>query len=178
MKQIRSIKEIKLSKSEKDNIYSRILAKAGIEQKSVKSPYVFKGFFSSEQVRFVYATLVIFFVSGGTALASLNAMPGDILYPVKTNIIEKVPDAFAWSSEAKAKRNTIKFEERVKEFEVLAEKGKLNEQTATHIDLEVRKELDAFTKNVKAIDEDREKRKELDDELQIKIEKHEERLEK
>ncbi|HYC34467.1 MAG TPA: DUF5667 domain-containing protein [Candidatus Paceibacterota bacterium] len=178
MKQIRPIKEIKLSKSEKDDIYSRILKKAGIENTPVKSPYVFPGFFKPEQLRFVYAAIAVFLVTGGTALASLDSVPGDILYPVKTHIVEKVPDAFAWTSEAKARRNSKKFEERVKEFEVLAEKGRLDEKTAEQIDTEVRKELDAFSRNVQRIENKEEKRRKLDDELLHKIEEHEERLEK
>ena len=67
--------------------------------------------------------LVLFLAGGGTVVASSNSLPGDLLYPVKI-ATEEVQAFFTFGDEARANLH-IKFaERRVKEIELLAERGR------------------------------------------------------
>ena len=73
--------------------------------------------------------LVLFAASGGISYAAENALPGDILYPIKTQINEPVQGALALSASAKAEWATSVAGERVKEAATLAATGRLNPAT-------------------------------------------------
>lgn len=178
MKNLKILKQIKLAESEKDELFSRILKSTGQPalNKPIKSPYDhFFGFFSSTKVKVALA-LVVFSFTSITTYASLNSLPGDILYPIKTKVLEKVADAVTFSSESKARRNSIKLERRIKEFEDLAEKGRLDEKKVRSIEFDSEKELNKFDKNIKKIPDDTEVKKHLNDDLENKVDKHREKI--
>jgi hypothetical protein len=69
-------------------------------------------------------------MGGGTAAAAENAVPGDLLYPIKTQVNEEVRAALAISPEAKAAWEAKRAERRLEESEKLAETGKLTTSTS------------------------------------------------
>lgn len=69
----------------------------------------------------VVAVLALVIMCGGTMGASTNALPGDLLYPVKM-ATEKIQAFFTFGSEAKAELYLKLAERRVDEIEALAEK--------------------------------------------------------
>lgn len=72
------------------------------------------------------ALIIALIVSGSAAVAAENSLPGDILYPVKINVSEKVVNlAVAFSEEAQARWEARKAERRVEEAEKLAAEGRL-----------------------------------------------------
>lgn len=96
-----------------------------------KSPYVFLAYFQSHGLRSVLAGLLLFVLVGsGTASAAQGSLPGDLLYPVKVSINEKVEAALAPSVAAKAEVAARQAERRVEEAQELAAQGRLDEKTA------------------------------------------------
>ncbi|GEM_PF-1449008 len=69
----------------------------------------------------------------GVALAAERAVPGDILYPVKVNVDEKVAAAFAVSTEAKANLATRLADRRLDEAAELSSRSGLSTRTRTEL---------------------------------------------
>lgn len=92
--------------------------------------------FSRSQLRLTMALAslaVIFLISGGTALAAEQALPGDILYPVKIKVNEKIREKLSLGEEAKTKWQTEQVERRLVEMEKLAEKSQLKEKKLAEV---------------------------------------------
>lgn len=80
--------------------------------------------------RAVAASLIIavFASSAGISYAAEGALPGDLLYPVKTHVNEPVRGAFAVSPSAKTAWAMSVASERIKEATMLAAEGRLNSE--------------------------------------------------
>ena len=90
--------------------------------------------------------ILVMTLSGGTAFAAQGSAPGDILYPVKINVNEKVRTALAVNTEAKAELGIDMAEDRLEETEKLAAKNELK--------AEVRDRLaDNFARHAEAVKE-------------------------
>jgi hypothetical protein len=81
---------------------------------------------------FAVSTLAILLMvsMGGVSYAAEGALPGDLLYPVKVKVNEPIEVALAPSPVAKAQVAVQHAEERIRETEVLAAKGALNDEVA------------------------------------------------
>ena len=79
------------------------------------------------------AIIIALLLGGGTSFAAENALPGDVLYPIKVNINEKAQELVAISSEADAKVQAKLAERRLEEAEKLAANGKLNAETSANL---------------------------------------------
>ena len=77
----------------------------------------------------VAAVLILVLSSGSVAYAAEGTLPGDILYPIKVNVIEPVQLALAVSPEAKAALQMTFAGYRIDEAAVLANDGKLGTTT-------------------------------------------------
>jgi hypothetical protein len=101
-----------------------------IQPKKIISPY-FSRF--SLLMKFSSVAAVAVIVIGSTLYAAGNALPGDLLYPLKVNINEEVKGFFiigdsnnvAWSEE--------KVSQRLQEAETLATEGKLDANTQAEL---------------------------------------------
>lgn len=85
----------------------------------------------------VFASFAIFLlVGGGVAQAAEGAVPGDILYPIKTAVNEEVRVALAVNAETKAEAEAWRAERRLEEAQTLAVRSALSldkkEQLAEH----------------------------------------------
>lgn len=79
------------------------------------------------------ALLLVVAVSGSTAYAAESAVPGDLLYGVKTGVNEPVALAFSVSAQSKAQTHAAIAEERLAEAEALASKGTLTATTSVQL---------------------------------------------
>ncbi len=96
-----------------------------------RSPY----FLFTYQFRVVVAgLLVVVFASAGTAQAAQGALPGDLLYPIKININERVEVALAATPKTKANVEATIAQRRVQEALVLEEQGRLDATTTQEIE--------------------------------------------
>ncbi len=83
---------------------------------------------------FVAAAVAFVFVIGaGTSYAAGGALPGEVLYPVKIHVNERVQGALAVSDVAQVEWSAQQTERRLEEAEVLAAKGELNDESSSII---------------------------------------------
>lgn len=71
---------------------------------------------------------------GGVSAAAENALPGDILYPVKVKANEEIRALIALSKESKAEWEVRRTERRLEEAEKLAAQGEINAEARAQIE--------------------------------------------
>ncbi|MFN3188033.1 MAG: DUF5667 domain-containing protein [Candidatus Paceibacteria bacterium] len=84
-------------------------------------------------LKFTYMPIVILIalvIGGGTSFAAQSAVPGDFLYPVKTEVNESVRSAFTFGADAEARLQAKLIEERVAEAKELEARGELEGEAA------------------------------------------------
>ncbi len=92
-----------------------------------RSPYVFMSY----NLRMSLAGLLLFVLAGtGTVSAAQGALPGDILYPIKISVNEKVEVALAPTPAARAEVQVRLANRRVEEAQMLSSHGRLDKKTA------------------------------------------------
>jgi len=81
---------------------------------------------------FPLAALVLLLMvsTGSVSFAASSALPGDVLYPVKLAVNERVELLASRNREAKAETQVRHAEERLREVEVLAARGTLTDETS------------------------------------------------
>lgn len=79
---------------------------------------------------------------GGTSYAAGGAVPGDLLYPVKTEVNETIKSAFAFSNESEAKLQAKLAEERLQEAETLAAEGALTAEASATLGAQIKSHYD------------------------------------
>ena len=90
--------------------------------------------------------LIAIATGGGVSFASENALPGDILYPVKVEVNENIRSAFAVSTEAKAEWKVEQAERRLQEAEKLAVQGELDGSAAATVETKFEQHTQALAK--------------------------------
>lgn len=149
-KGINDVKKIKLSSGEKDVMFSRIdlYTKENPIKETRAQPNVWYNFFgqvgSVKGYRYVYsivAALVFVFTGVGVTNAAEKSLPGDVLYPVKINVNEKVKSAVAFTPKAKAKVEEEKVIRRLDEVEALVKKGEFKNGKRDQLEKEVEKSV-------------------------------------
>lgn len=118
--------------------------------------------------------LIIALFLGGTAtIASEQALPGDILYPVKVNVNESLRGALSFSAEADGEWNIEQAERRIKEAIELAGQNELNAEARTEIEqrfLEHSARVEARIKELQQTDP--EKAAELAEKFEASLDAH------
>lgn len=79
------------------------------------------------------AALAILFLAGGTSWAAEQAVPGEILHTVKTNVNEPIRGLFARDSGAQAHWQAERVDRRLKEISVLRKRGRLKPELESNI---------------------------------------------
>lgn len=79
------------------------------------------------------ALIVALVLGGGTSFAAQQALPGDLLYPVKIGVNEEVRAALALSAEARARWEAERANRRLEEAEQLAVKNRLDIETEASV---------------------------------------------
>lgn len=88
--------------------------------------------------------LIVFLIGTGASYASERALPGDILYPVKTSVNENIRAALAVSEEAKTRWSATLAARRLEEAGVLAAEGRLTDSTRADIESRLEKHVENF----------------------------------
>lgn len=116
------------------------------------SPYVY---ISWVRVRTPVVALCagLLLTGGGVSAAARQALPGDLLYPMKVEVNERVESALALSSEAKAQVEARQAFRRLDEVERLADRGTLTEETNATLRARFEQKADALDKRLAALDE-------------------------
>ncbi len=94
------------------------------------------------KIRMTIAIIIALLLGGGTSFAAENALPGDVLYPIKIYVNENVQELAAVSDKAEAKVQAHLAERRLEEAEKLAVGGKLTAETSADIKARFEKHLE------------------------------------
>ena len=167
-------KEIFLAKDEKSAIrnilisYSRKSPFINEKNGNLISPY--SAFFSfsflrNKRVLVSAFVIILLLLGGGTSYAAQQALPGDILYPIKINVSEKIADLMVFSKEAKVKLNEKIIKTRLEEMDKLILIGKFNKKTETRIEKDLK---NALEKSEKRNNVSKKNKKENKDEIKHK----------
>lgn len=145
-KGIEDLKNISLSESEKQKMFSEITAYADFHAPKTipkKSTALWSWSFFQAHSALAVRALSLVLVIGGTSYMAEKSLPGDILYPFKVNINEPIYGSLLKTPEEKAAWNSDTFIRRIEEAEALARTGKLTESSLA----EVERQIDSsFTK--------------------------------
>ncbi|MES2749179.1 MAG: DUF5667 domain-containing protein [Patescibacteria group bacterium] len=139
---VSKLKDIKLSDSARtriaDNLqaYASFHAVRGGEESRFISEVPATASTSLLSLRYSFMPLMLILavvIGGSTTFAAQTAVPGDFLYPVKTEFNENIRTAFAFSADSEAKVHTALLEERIEEAQTLQAEGRLTAETATEV---------------------------------------------
>ncbi len=135
---------IRLRASEKVELQSRIVAfmeyhplSAAIKatpvpkSKSIMEPYKMV-VIPRVYVQMFAGAFALFLIVGVPALAE-NAIPGDMLYPVKVNVTEELRSTLSTNSYEKVVWETTRLERRVSEARLLAQRGELTPEVEAEV---------------------------------------------
>ncbi|MFA6520300.1 MAG: DUF5667 domain-containing protein [Candidatus Paceibacterota bacterium] len=186
MHELKKLKDIKLSDLEKKELFKRIsntILKKDSDTKlsySIPSPF-FSFSIRSSFLKVGFSAIFLLSITSATAFASLDALPGDVLYGVKTNFVEKIPNFIYFTPESRAEYSFKKIENRVDEFERLSAKGKLTKEKTERIEKDLNKNFNDFDENIRQIRErakDNNNINRLEGELEVSLEQHSEKIKK
>lgn len=92
-------------------------------------------FKSYRSLSMAFASLFVLILGGASVFSASNiALPGDTLYPLKTNVTEPIRDVFAPTPEAFAELQTEKIDRRLEEAKLLVEEKKMTPKKAAQIE--------------------------------------------
>ena len=97
---------------------------------------------------------VMLLVGGGSSYAAENAVPGDVLYPVKVDVNENIQSAFALTDTAEANLQVHLAEERMQEAETLAARGQLTATAATDLSARLKAHYETAEAHNKTVEAD------------------------
>ena len=119
--------------------------------------------------------LVVALGSGSAGAASLaqNALPGDLLYPIKVNVNEEVRAAFATTPAAKAEVAIARAETRIQEIETLEERGAIDTKTREEVDARLDAQVRTAEEKSLETDDDNGERGARENRLVALLRKHE-----
>ncbi|MFT7507021.1 MAG: hypothetical protein ACI92I_000158 [Acidimicrobiales bacterium] len=100
-----------------------------------------------------FAGVFAVFLIVGVPIISERAVPGDMLYAVKTEITEELRASLRLSPYSKVEWETKRLERRVAEARLLASEGKLTPETEATVALAVQEHTDAANKEIAAMRE-------------------------
>lgn len=132
--------KIKLSKTQKH----AILAKVYKESNYIPSVYI-SPYHKFLKTKVIAMAMIALFVLSGTTYAAHHSVPGDILYPVKTDIIEPVRIAMTFNFESKQEYTFSLIDERISEIKTLESKNKLSEKKVQQSHQRIIRNLEVLT---------------------------------
>ncbi|MEJ0001847.1 MAG: DUF5667 domain-containing protein [bacterium] len=146
----KEIRKIGMTAEEKKRVLEQVL-KTPLPAKPVRSPWLrhtFASFSKKHTFAFYTAACTLVLVLGGTSLvyASSGSLPGNALYPLKTDVVEPLRSALTFSLEAKAEYESHLATERLIEAETLASDNKLDASKEAELNLLLENHADALNK--------------------------------
>lgn len=152
---IEELRSVALTKREREAVRAALLSKmreSGTH--SIPSPWAHLFFSKRVQVGFLSAVIIMSYTSS-VAFAAEGALPGDILYPIKTKVAEPVVRLVTVSTPAEeAKFETKLLERRLEEAETLEESKKLDQELKQEVRESVRAQSAKAKMKIKVVEED------------------------
>jgi hypothetical protein len=153
-KGIDQVKKVSLTSEEKSRMLHNLSLYTTVHQPipATHSLFAFFNISLNKRLAFALASVMIAIIIGGSAVyASEGALPGDLLYPIKTKIVEPVRVALATTPVEKANVEADIGIERLKEAETLDQKGRLTPDIKNELDHKVKDNFTNFFKIKKQV---------------------------
>ena len=154
---------VRMSDAEKSRMRTAIF---GLPAGKASAPSPYFSFFAIStllNLRGAVVLLLIFGIVGSsTAYAAQGALPGDVLYPVKVSVNERVEVAFATTPQEKMEAEVRLAKRRVAEAQALDAEGRLDVVLTS----EIEREFDRHAQNALALVTDEEKESEPQEQIQ------------
>lgn len=122
-----------------------------IKSSPLKSPYFTMTWLSSKSMSYASVLTLFILFTGGTIFAAKSSLPGDILYPIKIHVNEKLESFVTVGKEAEIEVKVKHTLGRLKEAEELSNQNRLDEQKKLEIKNNIRIQTDEISKNVREI---------------------------
>ncbi len=170
-------KKICLSKDEKKQTEHVLVA---LIQKSSDNKFKSFNFRLMNLKPLPIALMAVLLVGVGTSYASEQAVPGDTLYPVKTEFNERVRGFMHFGKKAKVDWEGKKAGRRLGEMKKMFESGELNEEVLAHLDKKFTTHIEQYQKKIDFLREKEggEKSLEILADLEMILENHSQVLDK
>ena len=135
--------KISLNRDEKSSIRNILIS---YFRKSPYGAFFNFSFIRSKRVLVPAFAIILLLLGGGTSYAAQRALPGDILYPIKINVNEKIADLMAVTKEAKVKLNKKIIKTRLGEMDKLISIGKFDKKKEVKIEKDLKNALEKSEK--------------------------------
>jgi len=124
--------EVRLSPVARARIAEKLQTHSALSAAPIPSPFSISTIFMNQKLYLVpaLALIAIVIVGGSTSAAAASALPNDFLYPIKTDVNERIKTALTFDEADKATLHAELAHERLYEAETLAAEGKLSTSTA------------------------------------------------
>ena len=178
LKQFSILKSEKLTQGERDAMRTKLLtqmdAYSSAHMQHARSS-TFGGVLYRYKRGFGFALASVLAVSTGASYAAASALPGDILYPVKIHVNERIEGAVAINPKASAEFAQKQISRRAFEAEVLAKEDRLDDVKKDQLREGTKMHIDAYTQARAKIERkgEREKVEELESKMRRTIKDHE-----
>lgn len=178
---ISTIKKLTLTQREKDFMRENLVVYMNLKP-AVSRKLTIADVFSLKPAlsRAVPVALAVVLALGGVTFAAGDALPGELLYSLKVNVIEKVQSAAAVGSEAEVKLQANFAAKRLKEAEKLALKGNFTSENKATIEAKFKEHTESISSNLVEIEAgaDAEAAVEVSAEVESSLKAHGDILEK
>jgi|GEM_PF-5730753 len=154
---ISDFQKINLSADEKSALKDRIISSINIQairQERGQKEFSVWSFFANPRLSVSFAALAIFILSGGGVMAGASrALPGDFLYPIKTEVNERLAGVFDFSEIAKASREVRLVDRRLQETQAVIASGRLSPEAREVVERKLERHVEKITSYVGALEE-------------------------
>ncbi len=181
-KSINALKANRLSEEEKNQMFQNIRFAVRERAEQPKRFFSFKSFFVNKYAVTTFILLAVVASSAGVSKAAQGSLPGDLLYPIKTQVNEKIQTVLAVTPEKKAKIESKITTVRLQEAEALTKQGKLDDKKKAAIVESVAEHSVKAQINIQAVksketeledvEEDSKPAVQLDNQLDDSLQKH------
>lgn len=151
-----AFKRVSLSNAERSAMFSRIdafVSNTPVTKKATPAPSPYFWSIFSVHAKGIVFAVIVFVVLGSTSAAAQYSLPGEILYAIKVNINEEVRSLLSVGDTAKAKFESKRAKERLKEASVLARNGNLSESAKVEIETKLVKHVAEVQNSVEKLNE-------------------------
>ena len=131
------------------------------------------------KTRMTIAIIIALLLGGGTSFAAENALPGDVLYPIKVYVNENVQELAAVSDRAEAKVQAKLAERRLEETEKLAAEGRLSTEISADLKLRFEEHAEKSKERRSKVEDgdDAEEAAEINSDIEVSLKMHQKLLE-
>ncbi len=153
----KNAQKIQLSQAEKDSHRAELVR---FMEKAVNTPglHAEKRLFRHGAMGWVRSAsvggLIAVLAGTGVVFAAQGALPGDALYPLKVDVIEKVQTTLAFSTEQKAQLEAVFALKRLDEAETLAKENRLDAKLSSEISVRFDEQSNNFNRDISSMKKD------------------------